>query len=505
MTKINYIFAVFFMIAALIFTPVFAGDITFQTPYSSYTFQTGEEAKIPVIVNNGVGKDIRGTLIGKFTATGDGENPQKSSYTKQQAFNLYSDMKEFNYIIGTENEPKTIYTDIIFEFTTDRTYQVNLQGIRIIFTNEPVEEKSEGEEVSATQDDTDIDLSKLMEQKNNQVPVDKNSGQAADPAPTINQANYDTQALKESVEAENKKIKEIKKSLTSKIVADELFLKVNSSLVSQNFKDGIISVMPVNEDSGIFSLEYRSKNADIVMVSGEMQNRKISYIRQETNFSVLLPPVLLQNQTFKDHTEFLSEKNYERFFSAINTTPVGSELDLSYENGWKPARINAVIQKDNLTVITLIRESGIPFYVIPIIIILAAGGIAAAAYYGLMRHSGDEYESTTSDVPDNFVSPEDILNSAVEMFNSGHKKEACQKATQSLRMFISKKYGSGDEITDGLCLKMTREYPELNERCRDVFLKTCPVRFAGQLAETIRPEDFKEIEDSVREIIGDIK
>jgi len=147
MKKLGIIIAFLVLIALPIAT---ADDIIFTVDQKEYYFLTGEQAIIPLMMNNTYEKDIDGTM--RYTATqriNQGGSSYSSTNSQSQSFSVPKGNKTVYITFGQSDQPLQLDVSLEFSYTDDDTQQViTLDDITIYFVSNQSQQQNQCNRIS---------------------------------------------------------------------------------------------------------------------------------------------------------------------------------------------------------------------------------------------------------------------------------------------------------------------------------------------------------------------
>ena len=121
-----------------------SGDITFSVDQKDYYFRTGEDAIIPLHIENTYGKEINGILSYSYTQEIN-RGGMYMSYSNSQSttFSVKKGKTTQGLNFGTSDNPATLDIDLKFVYTEKESRVVNLEGIRIHFVSDESQKQNQ--------------------------------------------------------------------------------------------------------------------------------------------------------------------------------------------------------------------------------------------------------------------------------------------------------------------------------------------------------------------------
>jgi hypothetical protein len=465
--------------------PVDAGEIVFTTPQKAYAFATGDEAVIPIGVQNTCGHDVFGTLVYSMQHVQEGgEMANSDQVTRTQSFTIFSDLEAFELNIGSQDAPSTLTLDISFKYSEGTTYQVSLECITVYFDTEVPSEELEKSPLTSTQtEQTGGSASGTSQESAQYAPV--LAGTTAGTISSQIQQPADMTALKEQLECEAREKQLTEESFASVIRSDLFFIRINESLSEQDFRQGTMDLQPTTPDSGMFSLEYTQPGIPSAWVAGTVERGSITSMEISSSHPLSVAFEISSNPTYVRYDSDLKQEGYQRVYTTIDATPDSCLTILRFLKNGDAAWLNATLVNGTVTGITLEREeSGIP-YLVPLMVFLVTVGIAAlvfTAYYRYWNEDAPFEKIAITEQGSYRDSVQALLKEAEALCVDGHMKEAYGKIGQALRMFIAHEKGKGGiELTDEEALALLKTDERSAAECGDILCTCSNVMFARSL------------------------
>ena len=139
----------FLFLLAVSFPSVFAEDLVMYVDQSEYYFQVGENAIVPLEIENNYGQQISGMLQYTISQQIIQSNTQiSSSNTQASAFVIDDGNQTVSLEFGVGNSPSTLAVDLNFIYDDDDGIQTNvsLDPIMIHFVSDESQKKQHGKQ-----------------------------------------------------------------------------------------------------------------------------------------------------------------------------------------------------------------------------------------------------------------------------------------------------------------------------------------------------------------------
>ena len=131
------ILALIFIIFMGFFQAVYAQDILLSTNQTDYYFKTGENAIIPIEINNTYGKQISGILQYTISQLINQGNIQLSNYnTEKKSLSINEENNKISLDVGKSDTPSNFTVNLGFNYNENGNRIVPLGPIMIHFVSD---------------------------------------------------------------------------------------------------------------------------------------------------------------------------------------------------------------------------------------------------------------------------------------------------------------------------------------------------------------------------------
>jgi HEPN domain-containing protein len=517
--KILFLGFVFFLIIPTINAGLFnSGDITFSVNQKEYYFKTGENAIIPLEIENTYGKQINGMLSYTYTQEiNQGGMHMSSSNTQSTSFSVEEGKNTENLNFGTSNSPSTLSISLKYSYTDKETRIVNLDEIKIHFVsdenqkqNKENKQASSSEKYSAPQQNQQQDPFSQMQKEIDEM-MGRNqqqNSQTTEQKMQNNQIGQDSSALKKQMERQLQEQEQLKQEFQKQLSKNQEFQQEHQKLLQQGYNLTSGDLKPSSEDSGKFDLQYQKQNGEKAQLKGEMENGEIKNIQkltQEDKEEIIKK--LNENKDFKKLNKELQEENFNQKNMEFSLEENKTKIKVNYRNPQNQTNsisadvINGTIQ--NVRVENLNEEDKnyfLIFLIILIILLLIGSYFIYKKYYKKTKKVEKEIKNTIIEKPFDYKSEaKKLLNKSKILFQEKRYKDAYEKAGQSLRLYLSYKYGLKKEITNDEIIRILKNKNKEIKPIKECFDLCSLVEFAKYDANK---KDFEKIIKLGEEIIN---
>ena len=470
-------------------TAVASGGITLSTGQSDYTVQVGEEATIPITVENTLGADTTGVLTQRVRfVPEDSEGSNPAARTQSRPITLFSDTWEITAGAGTATEPGTFFFEVAFEYGDGPRTRIALPEIRVHVVS------------SATEQTEQTDQQNRQVSSVSSVSTSSGSGgsqgsSASSPEKLPGQIPQDMGSLQDQVAQESDRMQALRSALLTGLEEDPLVMEINAVLTSHGYTRATTTLDPVGEDGGTFVFEYRGGTGDTVRAGGVVKNGTAAYAAYATGKSLVVPDAVAANDTYKQYAVELADAGFFPVTSSMNATPGATFVSVGFVDSQnRTAEITATLAGGEVRTVDL--EEPLDFFT------LAGAGalcIVLLIAYLVRRGAPKTPEPLVSPVPcDPRGEALRLLDRARGEFGRGDRKEAYGTAGRALRFYVSHACGTGAELADGDVLRLLLESDHETGVVSSILEQCAAVSYAGSLP---RDEEFRAVIRAVEAVI----
>lgn len=497
MKRIQIILVVGFLFWMVLLPSVSAEDIVFSVDQEEYYFLTGQQAIVPLRMNNTYDKQINGKLTYAITQTISESGGQYSSSNSQsQSFSVPKGNNSIQINFGRSDQPLTLTADLEFSFThDDETRIVSLDDIIIHFvSNESQMDNQQNPQQSSSQEIKNAEPSSDNQQQP-QTPQEKLQN---------NQMDQDSQALKDQIEQQMIDEQQQKEAFEQNLFDNQDFQKQHQSLQDQGYNISKKQLDAQSNDSGSFNLTYENKQGETASFKGSMDDGKLTDFQKQTaEDRKQMMESLNQSEQFQKYQQQLEDEGYNQTDVSFDQNGNTTEVKVAYENDQnKTATITAEFLDEKLENVHLSKDEDLHplLWITPLLI--SIGLVLLFIYVKYGKQKEDELLGSKEIVTKPFDYKKEakrLLLAAERLYKKGEHKMAYAKAGQSLRLYLSYEYGLKKEVTNEDILHFLEDkrfpYAEIKQ-CFDVCSLVEFAKYAGS------DHDFKQVYSTVKSIVS---
>lgn len=490
------------LIIVLLIPTAYAADIVLSVNQSDYYFLTGDEAVVPLVMDNTYGKSVNGQLSYTITQQINQQGFQyTSSNTQSTSFSVDEGTGTINLGFGTSDTPMTMNVGLTFSYTEKEHRKVTLQDIKLHFVSQSSEIKNEQNSMQSSSQTVD-------ENNHQQDPSSESNQQPSQPNPQEllqnNQISQDSSALKQQIEQQAQQQQQLNEEFLRQLALNEEFVVMHQELQQQGYNVSSASVNPTANNSGTFAINYEKEDGDRAVLEGEMQNGKMKELQKQTSRDQRdLLELLSQDKRFKEYEAQLTDEGYMQQNIEFSQEGNATNIQLQYSNeDNSTAVISAQFIDNTVDTVELYKEddSMVPlwFWLLLLVFITISGYLIYKINLKKPDNT-DEAKSVLKEHPFDYTSAaEKMIAEAVECFENGEYKESYGKAGQALRLFISYENKLNKELTNDEVIDYLKEHGMKYEQVEECFELCSLVEFAKYKASR---DDFDMIISAAKEVI----
>lgn len=505
-----------FVFLLLMTIPVaFAEEIAMSVGQSTYYFLVGENAIIPLTVDNKYEKQIDGTLrysITQHTTQGNAQISQ--SNTRSSSFPIDSGEQIISLDLNTAKSPTTLSVELSYHYADGDNFVVILEPFTIEFVSDESQKNNQQNKMNS--------ITQQSPQQNN--PISSQSiqqrldemTQSPSGSPDLqqrlqnNQIPQDSSALKQQIYEQLEQDNQIHREFENKLATNEQFQELHQDLLEHGYDVTDGNLNPATNSTGDFQVNYQNEQGRWAKIQGSMTNSTINEIQLQTQQEIeRMLEQLRTDSVFQQYDEQLiadqfAEQDVEFLYDSDQTT-----IEVKYQHeDRQTAAIVGEFEDNILANISLKKQNESDFtwiswlYVVVILII-------AISYvmYVRLRHKKKNSSPQASIIKqqpfDHVGVAEKLIKEGKENFEEKNYKDAYGKINQALRLFLSYELNLRKEVTNEEILELIQGDPYPVSDVKKCFRIASLVEFAKY---TPNHDDFHTIA-SIADIIvhGNVK
>jgi len=487
MIKYIVLISIFFVSLPL----AFAQNLEMSVDQSTYYFKTGENAIIPMQINNNYGKEINGMLQYTITQQINQGNAQFSSSNTQVTTLTIRDGNQTDSLnFGTSDSPITFTVNLSYNYNDGNDMTVNLEPFTIIFVSDEsqknnIQNKIQGSSEKAPPQSQNDPFSQqqTLQQRMEQMMQNQLS---QDPQQRLqnNQMPQDSSALKQQIQKQLEEKNQLQKEFQNQLASNEKFQKFHQGLVQQGYNVTEGNINPISNSTGDFEINYKNKEGSWAKIQGTMKNGTLTDIEKHTQQEKDdLLTKLRENPTFKKYVEELNQDGFSEKNVEFQQDRNASNIQLTYQNQKEQsAVIKAEFENQDIIKIDLEKPNQDYSYLWYVPMIALASLLGFLLYKKIKTKKKIKVSPMLKTIPekpfDYVFASNRLIEEAKKDFKEQRHKEAYGKISQAIRLFLSYRAELKREITneDILSHLTSDKYPV--EDIKNCFKLSSLVEFA---------------------------
>jgi len=489
----------------------FAANIVMSVDQSTYYFKTGENAVIPMKLDNSYGKPITGDLqysvIQQIT---QGIAQFSTSNTQSTTFTVIEGNQTAALNFGTSNSPVTYVANLSFNYNDGNDMTVALDPITIVFVSDESQKnnvqnklQSSSEKATQSQNDPFAQQQQRLQERLDQMLQNQLSSQNSQQRLQNNQIPQDSSTLREQMQKQSEERNQIQQEFQKQLASNGKFQELHQDLLQQGYNVTNGNLTPISNSTGDFEINYKNEQGKWARIQGSMKNGTVTDIQKQTQEERdNLLAKLRKDPTFKKYAAELNQEGFSEKDIEFQDDGNKTNIQLNYENDKvQSATIIAEFEDETITKIELEKPNPDYSYLWPVSIIILTGMVGFLLYKKFkskkIKHA--PIQEKIPDKPFDYVfASSELIKESKKDFREEKYKDAYGKISQAIRLFLSHKAELKREITnEEILLYLTSaKYPV--DDIRNCFRLSSLVEFAKY---TPNEEDFVKMFSLAEKII----
>ena len=428
-------------------------DITLTLSQKEYYFKIGAPAILNLQAQNTYDQNISGQLIYSITQIANTQNSQSSSTSQNSIpFKIPKENNTFGINLGTSENPITFEMKLLFEYYKDESKTITLDNIKINFVQEDSENKNQENQ---QQSSSENEKSQMQQQMNQQMQQMQQQDPKTSQKLTNSQTSQDSSALKEQIQKQAQKKEAQKKAFKKTLEQNQQIQQEHKKMLDQEYQIKNMETDPKQNNSGSFEMNYEKENGNKAQIKGEMENDEITSLQTTTTEEEQEAiKKLEENEKFQKMSEQLKNENFQNTKTKIKKEGNKTKIEMQYSNEKnETAKITAEIRNETVQNIKLEKDKSNPWYflMIPILIITL---LIFHKKYKFGKKDISLETPTKTQKPFNYKKEsKQLLMKSKKDFSEERYKDAYEKSSQAIRLFLSYKYNLKKDSTNDEIIK----------------------------------------------------
>ena len=505
------IFVLLLIIILGLFQAVYAQDIMLSTNQTEYYFRTGDNAVIPLGINNTYGKQISGILQYTMAQQINQGDIQLSNYnTEKKSLSVNEEISQLSLDLGKSDTPANFTVELNFNYNENGDRIVTLGPILIHFISDESQKNSaaaQNKMRSSSQPNTQSNQQDLFSQQQQQMEKDlkemlnqQNPSQNQQQELQNNQLVQDSSALKQQLEKQVQRQEQIKDEFKKNLFSNNDFLTRNQKLIKNGYNISNSNLNAISNDTGSFEVKYNNTDGKWATLQGTMKNGSMTEIKEQTqDRQEKLLEKIKQNVLYKQFHNKLIAEGFSQKDIIFQANGNETSITLNYEDQEHTnAKITTNFVNDEIKQVTLEDKNPNALNLMLLVIIAAASATAITIYLVIRKLKNkkrftivDDSSSIKKSIsPDYVMESKKLIDGAIQYHNKGEDKEAFGTAGKSIRLFLSYDAGLKREVTSEELIRLIQKNNYPLDDIRECLKITDLVEFAKLKATE---DDFKKI------------
>ncbi len=498
-----------FLFTLLLFAfPALADEIVLTVNQSDYYFLVGEDAFVPLYIENTHDSPISGLFTYSLTQEINQQGMHyQSSNTQSKSYTVPKGESGLNIGFGRSDQPSTLKVSMSFSyngagkemvselgtinihFVADQSQKNNKENQQQSNQQQAAEQQSQNAEQQSQQQQSfrekmQEELKNMMQQPSAQQQVQKN------------QMQQDSSALKQQMQEQMRQQQDQKKEFEENLAKNEEFQKAHQELLKEGFNLTGASLDPEDENSGEFEFEYQ-KQGEKASLKGSMKNGTLDELNKQQSLSdEKVLEKLRQDDRFQRFEQQLKEEGFKEADLEIDQIENKTTVYMQFENQKnETARIKAEVIEQEVEDVKLERDRGFLWLWLSL---LAAASVLSLLIY---RRNQPKLEQVVGKAPkiDYRKEAKKILKESISLYQKGEKKEAYAKAASAIRFYYIHDLNLRKEVTSFELVSFLKQNKHAYSDPKKCLELCALVEFAKYKANK---KDFDEIISLADKIIG---
>lgn len=451
---------------AIPFQFVYAQDLIFSIEQSEYYFLVGEDAILPINIENSYGKQISGIL--QYTITqqiNQGNTKFSTSNTNANSFVIPEGSQMISLNLGTSNTPSTLVLNLSFNYEGGNR-EVSLGPITIHFVSDdsqknnksnPMQSSSQ-ESKPSQQLDPFSQQRQQMQQRLDDLFRNKQS-LLQDPQQRLqnNQLAQNSDALKQQIQNQLQQQEQIQREFEKQLSSNLEFMNQHNQLLQNGYNVTGGNLNPISNRTGSFEIKYQNQEGKWATLKGQMNNGTLSELEKQTQEQQeLLLEKLEQNSQFQEYNKKLTEEGFSQDSMEFQNNKNQTNITIQFKNqeGDK-ASITAVFENEEIQTITL-NDNTSKYPDLLLIAFLIAILITIIILYFIYKkfskkqiNVSDHKPTVLHTQPFDYISEsKKLIAKSQNYYANKEYKDAFAAAGQAIRLFLRYEIGLKKELTN---------------------------------------------------------
>lgn len=462
---------------------VYAQEILFSVEQSEYYFKVGEEATIPIKIENSFGEQVPGMLQYTITQQINQGNVQFSnSKTNSNTFVIEDGNRTASLNFGTSDNPTSFVVNLNFNYNEGTDQTTSLGPITINFVTDDSQKNNQSNPMQSTTQSTQSSQSSSISQQRQQMQqkLDQLFGNqqmpSQDPQQRLqnNQLSQDSTALKQQIQEQLQQQEQTQKEFEKQLAANSDFANQHKKLLQNGYNATNANIKSISNKTGSFDIQYQNENGKWATLQGKMVNGTMTEITQQTQEEQeKLLEKLEQNTQYQEFKKQLTQSGFVQDNIEFQQNENQTKIIVKYQNEEHDnASIIGIFEDEQIKSVTMENYSSHIVDLFLIIVVIASIIVASIIAFLVLRKFSKkkpiDLDNTTKihiSKPFDYVTEaRKIISKAKQHYDDKEYKEAFGMAGQAIRLFLRYDTDLKKEMTnEELIRSLPKEKYPINE------------------------------------------
>lgn len=447
-------------------TPLaFAEDIVMSVDQSTYYFLVGENAIVPLTIDNKYDHQINGILqhsIIQHISQGNAQISQ--SNTRSSSFPIGSGEQTISLDFGTSESPTTLSVQLSYHYNDGSDLVVALEPFTVEFVSDESQKNNQQNQMQSTTQQSSSQQNSQSPSQSLQQRLDEmmqSPLMPSDPQQRLqnNQIPQDSSALKQQIYEQLEDENQLRKEFENMLVANEQFQEFHQELLEQGYNVTGGNLDPTTNSTGDFQIDYQNEQGEWAKLQGSMTNSTIDDIQSQTQQETKqMLEQLRSNPTFQQYDEQLRLDEFTEQDIAFLQNSNQTTIEITYQKQDKEtATIIGEFEDGTLVDVSLEQQNDNPNWIYWLYVAMVAIATIAYILYRRLKPKRKIPPAPLSVIKqkpfDHVAEAEKLIKEGKQHFEEKNYKDAYGKINQALRLFLSYELNFNKEVTNEEILK----------------------------------------------------
>ena len=459
---IKQLFLISFLLMSI---PIaFAQEVVMSIDQSAYYFLVGENAIVPLTVDNKYENQINGMLQHSIVQHITQGNTQISqSNTRSSSFPVDSGEQVIPLDFGTSESPLKLSVELSYRYNDGGDLIATLEPFIIEFVSDESQKNNQQNQMqSTTQQSSQQNTSNPSQSVQQRLDEMMQSPLiSSDPQQRLqnNQIPQDSSSLKQQIYEQLEDENQLRQEFENALATNEQFQEFHQELLEQGYNVTGGNLDPATNSTGNFQIDYQNEQGEWANLQGSMTNNTIDEIQSQTQQETeQMLEQLRSDPTFQQYDEQLrldgfTEQNVEFLHDSDQTT-----VEITYQNeDNQTAKIIGEFEDGTLVDVSLEQQNDNPNWIYWLYVAMVAIATVAYILYRRLKPKSKIPSAPLSVIKqqpfDHVTEAEKLIKEGKQHFEEKNYKDAYGKVNQALRLFLRYELNLNKEVTNEEILK----------------------------------------------------